>query len=158
MSTEHRAETWTDGTGTDTRTPFDPVGDERTLLVAFLRWQRETIAAKCADLTAEQLAERSVPPSTMSLLGVVRHMARVEQGWFTQCVLGQPVEPLYRGPQDMDGEWDDAVGTDECVREAFETWRAECRSADAVLAEHDLETPSPTTQGARGASGPCSCT
>jgi uncharacterized damage-inducible protein DinB len=67
--------------GKDPRTPFDPVGDERQLLLDFVRWQRETLEAKCAGLSPEQLATRAVEPSTMSLLGLVRHLARVEQGW-----------------------------------------------------------------------------
>lgn len=107
-------------------TPVDPVGDERHLLGEYLRWQRETLAAKCADLSPEQLATRSVEPSTISLLGLVRHMARVERGWFRQCVEGEDVATLYRGPGNMDGEWDDAVGTQECVDDAFATWQAEC--------------------------------
>lgn len=72
--------------GKDPRTPFDPVGDERQLLLDFVRWQRETLEAKCAGLSPEQLATRAVEPSTMSLLGLVRHLARVEQGWWRRCV------------------------------------------------------------------------
>lgn len=123
----------------DPRTPVDPVGDERHLLGEYLRWQRETLAAKCADLSPEQLATRSVEPSTISLLGLVRHMARVERGWFRQCVEGEDVATLYRGPGNMDGEWDDAAGTQECVDDAFATRRAECLASDEIIARHALD-------------------
>ena len=53
--------------------------DERSILIDYLRRYRLTMQMKCADLNAEQLARRSVPPSTMSLLGMVRHMADVER-------------------------------------------------------------------------------
>lgn len=56
--------------------------DERSVLTDYLQSYRMTLEMKCADLDAEQLARRSVPPSTMSLLGLVRHMAEVERGWF----------------------------------------------------------------------------
>lgn len=109
------------------------------MLTGFLRQQRETLEAKCADLTAEQLAARAVQPSTMSLLGLVRHMARVEQGWFVECLDGQMVHSPFRSPDNMDGEWDDAVGTDACVEEAFATWRAQCQSSDEIIAAHGLD-------------------
>lgn len=107
--------------------------------MGFVRWQRETLAAKCADLTPEQLASRSVEPSTISLLGLVRHMARVERGWWRQCVDGEDIPTLYRGPGNIDGEWDDAVGTQECVDDAFATWRAECARADEIAAGRALD-------------------
>ena len=49
------------------------------MLQAFLDWQRATLLYKCAGLTGEQLAERAVPPSGLSLLGLVRHMTKVER-------------------------------------------------------------------------------
>ncbi|WP_346008313.1 DinB family protein [Janibacter terrae] len=139
MSDTQRAEGLVDASGRDPRSPQDPAGDERTMLTGFLRRQRETLEAKCAGLGPEQLAERAVEPSTISLLGLVRHMARVERGWFRQCVEGEDVATLFRGPGNMDGEWDDAVGTRECVDEAFAAWRAECRSSDAIIAARGLE-------------------
>ena len=57
-------------------------GDERATLLGFLRWQRYTLELKCSGLDAASLALRAVEPSTMSLLGLVRHMAEVERGWF----------------------------------------------------------------------------
>ncbi|MDN5717256.1 MAG: DinB family protein [Janibacter sp.] len=138
MRRTQRADMLVDDDGQDPRSPQDLAGDERTMLTGFLRRQRETLEAKCAGLTAEQLATRAVEPSTISLLGLVRHMARVEQGWFAECLDGQMIQGHFRGPDNVDGEWDDAVGTDECVQEAFATWRAECRSSDGIIAGHGL--------------------
>ncbi|ALG13232.1 DinB family protein [Kibdelosporangium phytohabitans] len=70
--------------------PF--VGDERAVLLGFLEFQRSTLLWKCSGLTGEQLARRTVPPSPMSLLGIVRHLADVELGWFVQRVAGEPIE------------------------------------------------------------------
>ena len=69
--------------------------DERSILIDYLRRYRLTMELKCADLDAEQLARRSVPPSTMSLLGLVRHMADVERTWFRRVMAGEPAPPLY---------------------------------------------------------------
>ncbi len=63
----------------------EPEG-ERATLVEYLRRYRLTMEMKCADLNADQLASRSVPPSTMSLLGLIRHMADVERHWFRRVM------------------------------------------------------------------------
>jgi DNA-binding CsgD family transcriptional regulator len=67
-------------------------GPERPMLQAFLGWHRATLLYKCAGLTGEELAERSVPPSALSLLGLVRHMTKVERAWFRQRFAGEPVD------------------------------------------------------------------
>ena len=77
-------------------------GPERPLLQAFLDWHRATLLYKCAGLTGEQLAERVVPPSGLSLLGLIRHMTKVERTWFRQRFAGEPVDPPF-GP-DMQAE------------------------------------------------------
>ena len=59
----------------DPRESGPPLTDERTALVEYLRCVRQTLEIKCGGLDAEALAQRSVEPSTMSLLGLVRHLA-----------------------------------------------------------------------------------
>lgn len=88
----------------DPRTEEGPT-DERSLLLRYLDNYRLTLEMKCAGLDAEQLARRSVPPSNMSLLGLVRHMATVEQAWFRLRLTGEDVPRLYRGdgPDEFDG-------------------------------------------------------
>ena len=76
----------------DPRENAGPVVDELTLLLEYLRTQRLTLSMKCADLDADGLAARSVPHSTMSLLGLVRHMADVERSW-SRRVMGPTGRP-----------------------------------------------------------------
>jgi uncharacterized damage-inducible protein DinB len=76
----------------DVERPRGPLtGPERPMLQAFLDWHRLTLLHKCAGLTGEQMAERAVPPSSLSLLGLVRHMTKVERAWFRQRFAGEPV-------------------------------------------------------------------
>ena len=97
-----------------------PSRGERATLIDYLRVYRLTLELKCDGLTPEQLATRSVPPSTMSLLGLVRHLAAVEQSWFRR-VMDRDLElpRLYGKLEHRDADFDGAVGTQECVDEAF---------------------------------------
>lgn len=110
------------------------LGDERTTLVESLRRQRLTLELKCADLDAEQLARRSVEPSTMSLLGLVRHLAEVERGAFRRLMAGQDVPRLYTSEADRDGDFNGAVGDPAVVAQAWEAWRAEVDFATQFVA------------------------
>ncbi|MCX5403525.1 DinB family protein [Streptomyces sp. NBC_00335] len=105
-------------------------GDERRMLVDVLRAQRATLRLKCADLGPE-LAERAVQPSTLSLLGLVRHLADVERRWFRQVLDGQQVPLRFWSTAAPDGDFDGAVATPEVIREAWEAWRAEAEFAEA---------------------------
>jgi uncharacterized damage-inducible protein DinB len=80
--------------------------DEREMMRAWLEYHRETLLWKCDGLSPEQLAERSVPPSTMSLLGLVRHMTEVERNWFLRVFAGETAPPLYYSDDDPDGDFD----------------------------------------------------
>jgi hypothetical protein len=73
--------------------PF--TGPERGIADGFLDWYRSTLVWKCAGLTGQQLARASVPPSNLSLLGIVRHMADMERAWFRIRFRGEPVARLY---------------------------------------------------------------
>ena len=79
-------------------------GPERPMLQAFLDWQRATLLYKCAGLTGEQLAERIVPPSGLSLLGLVRHMTEVERAWFRKRFAGEPVDDPFGSDKTADFE------------------------------------------------------
>jgi hypothetical protein len=115
---------------------------ERATLVGYLRDQRLTLELKCAGLDAEALARRSVPPSTMSLLGLVRHMARVEHYWFRKAMAGEDVPKLYCTEDDPDLDFNGAVPDPEVVAEAWETWRAQVAFAEKLVAgTPDLATP-----------------
>lgn len=126
------ADTWVTA-GPDPRDGEQPVGEKATY-ADYLRIYRHTLALKCEGLSPEQLATRSVPPSTMSLLGLVRHLASVEQFWFAQVGLGLAEPQPFRDAEVPDLDFVGAEPTDACVTEAFERWRAEIGRAEAWLA------------------------
>ena len=101
------------------------LGDERTTLVEALRRQRLTLEMKCDGLDAEALARRAVEPSTMSLLGLVRHLAEVERATFRRLMGGQDVPRLFCSESDPDGDFDGAVPDPLVVAEAWDAWHAE---------------------------------
>ncbi len=106
--------------------------DERTMLDAWLEYHRATLALKCEGLSTEQLRTRAVPPSTISLLGLVRHMAEVERNWFQRVMAGETAPPLYYSDDDPDGDFDNVDDAD--VEEAFASWRTACDAARLVAA------------------------
>src|ERR1700722_13399820 len=77
------------------------VGDDRPILEGYLAWQRHTLLNLCAGLTGEQLARRAIPPSNLSLLGLVRHLGKVERIWLRQRAAGEAVGPMYGTPDDV---------------------------------------------------------
>ena len=109
--------------------------DERTNLVEGLRSVRLTLEMKCAGLDAEAMARRSVEPSTMSLLGLVRHLAEMERGAFRTTMAGQDASRLYCSDTDRDGDFDGAVPDARVVAEAWDAWRAEVEFAERFVAE-----------------------
>ncbi|WP_246086692.1 DUF664 domain-containing protein [Nocardioides humi] len=104
---------------------------ERATLVDYLRNYRLTLLLKCEGLDAEQLARRSVPPSTLSLLGLLRHLAEVERDWRNWITTGDPEPGLYGEP---DGDFDGAVGEDDVVAAAYADLAREQAATDAALA------------------------
>ncbi len=111
--------------------------DERGTLTAFLDWQRGTLMRKCAGLSDAQLRERAVPPSALSLLGLVRHMADVERWWFRINLDGEPIELAYSTDEDQDGDFDN-LDADE-VASVMASWQEECERARAIVAAHSLD-------------------
>jgi uncharacterized damage-inducible protein DinB len=123
--------------------------DERSMLVGFLGWQRETLALKCGGLDAGQLARRAVEPSTMSLLGLLRHMAEVERSWFRRTMAGHVAPPHFYSDMDPDGDFDGAVPDAEVVAQAWNVWRTEVTFADHFVAgASDLEVTGNSRWGA----------
>jgi uncharacterized damage-inducible protein DinB len=100
---------------------------EREMLEAWLDFHRDTLAVKCEGLTGDQLRERAVPPSSLSLLGLVRHMAEGEHQWFTMVLGGEQLPYPYYADDNPDADFDDVDGAD--VAGAFETWRSACAGA-----------------------------
>lgn len=107
---------------------------ERATLLDYLRAYRLAIELKCADLDAAQMARRSVPPSTMSLLGLVRHMADVERNWFRRVMANADAPPLYWSQEVADADWAGAVADPAVVADAWRAWREEIAFADTFIA------------------------
>ncbi len=119
----------------DPREHGPTLGDERTTLAEALRCARLTLEMKCEGLDAEAMARRSVEPSTMSLLGLVRHLAEVERATFRVLMAGQDVPRLFCSDTDRDGDFDGAVPDPRVVAEAWDAWRAEVEFATRFVAE-----------------------
>ncbi|WP_031069554.1 DinB family protein [Streptomyces sp. NRRL WC-3742] len=109
-----------------------PDGELPTLL-DYINHFRLTLRLKCEGLSPEQLARRSVPPSTMSLLGLVRHLAEVERDWRNWITEGEPLPKIYG---ERGADFDEAVGEQAVVDAAFADLEREQAATDAVLAPH----------------------
>jgi hypothetical protein len=138
MATTRRADMFTaDGkpSDDDPREHGPRLGDERVTLVECLRRQRLTLEMKCSGLDAQAMARRSVEPSTMSLLGLVRHLAEMERATFRVMMAGQDAPRLFCSKTDRDGDFDGAVPDPRVVAEAWDAWRAEVDFATRFVAE-----------------------
>ncbi|MFJ2829555.1 DinB family protein [Streptomyces sp. NPDC087263] len=109
-------------------------GDERGMLVCVPAAQRATLELKCAGPGAE-LSRRSVEPSTLSLLGLVRHLADVERRWFRSVLAGQDASSRFATEAAPDEDFDGAVADPAVAATAWEAWRAEVAFAERFLTE-----------------------
>ena len=107
--------------------------DERSTLLEYLRYYRLTLEMKCAGLDADQLTRRSVPPSTMSLLGLVRHLAEGERH-FRRVMAGEDAPKLYCTDDDRDGDFNGAYADPAVVEDAWRQWRAAVELTDRFVA------------------------
>jgi hypothetical protein len=119
----------------------DLVATERTALEQWLDYHRATLITKCAGLTADQLKRRASPPSTLSLLGLVRHMTEVERWWFRMHANGEHLAFRY-DPDSVGRDFDDLEDADaEADIQAF--WQEVDAARSAVAGkELDLVVPS----------------
>lgn len=107
------------------------------MLDAWLDFHRQTLLWKCAGLTAAELAARSAEPSALSLLGLVRHMAEVERGWFRHGFAREPVGNLYCSEERPESDFDDVDAKD--AEKDIATFRQEVGLARAAVAGHSLD-------------------
>lgn len=113
------------------------IADERTALEGWLDFHRATLARKVAGLDEAQLREASVPPSTLSLMGLVRHMADVERSWFRRCLAREDAPPIYYTDENPDG--DHNVTAEDSWEDAYATWQAEIAAARDVVRGRSLD-------------------
>jgi uncharacterized damage-inducible protein DinB len=102
----------------------DPPRDagERETLRVFLDFHRATLAMKCDGLSDDELRTQSMPPSTLTLLGLVRHMAEVERTWFRRVIAGEDIPLLWSPEGDYQQAYDSSKANGS---EAFAAWQAE---------------------------------
>ncbi len=113
------------------------VADERSSLEQWLDYHRDTLLWKCSGLSAEQLRTRAVPASSLSLLGLVRHMTEVERGWFRKHAAGEEIGYLYCSDADPDGDFDNVDEADAAAD--VETFRQEVAASRKAAAGLSLD-------------------
>ncbi|KUL52498.1 hypothetical protein ADL22_04975 [Streptomyces sp. NRRL F-4489] len=114
-----------------------PRAAERETLESWLDFHRATLELKCAGLDDEQARRASVPPSPMTLLGLVRHLTEVERNWFRRVFAGQDIPPVY-GDGAGDGfALDPEPG--QGMADALERWRAEVARGRELIAGASLD-------------------
>lgn len=129
---ENYAQAW----AADTRTPIPLVGDEREVLTAYLDWHRATFELKCAGVPVDRLSTKLVPPSDLTLHGLLRHLTGVERWWFRIQFAGEDVPHLYYSDDDPDQDFETLDGD---VADAFAVWRAECERSREIVAASPLD-------------------
>jgi uncharacterized damage-inducible protein DinB len=114
------------------------VAGERAALQGWLDYHRATLVWKCVGLDGDKLAARPVGSSTLSLLGLVRHMAEVERWWFRRRFAGEPgLGDLYCSDEYQDGDFD--LADPERAEADFATFRSECAAADEAARGRALD-------------------
>lgn len=114
-------------------------GDDRGILEGYLAWQRATLLNICAGLTAEQLAARPLP-SSLSLLGLIRHLTKVERIWLRQRAAGEDIPALYGGPGNPQDFADvDATRAADEVAQLQREWQLADAAAANVPFEREVE-------------------
>lgn len=121
--------------------------DERTTLESWLEFYRATLALKCEGLNEEQLRSASVPPSELTLLGLVQHAAEVERNWFRRVLTGEDAAPIF-GPRDPDGhDGGFEVSEHSSFRDALQIWQDEIQQARLNCAARELDGTAPFMGG-----------
>jgi hypothetical protein len=125
------------------RTDPDVAGDELTQITQYLDYHRDTLVMKVEGLSKDQLGAR-LPPSELTLAGLVKHMALVEDGWFQEVLLGRSLpEPWASAPFDDDPDWDFHSAVDDDPKELLDLYAAACARSRAAVAEiGDPDAPS----------------
>ncbi|WP_371776801.1 DinB family protein [Streptomyces sp. NBC_01438] len=116
----------------DSRIGPPSFGSERDMLRAFLDYHRATLAMKCEGLSDDQLRQQSMPPSTLSLLGLVRHMAEVERAWFRRVFEDNDAPMVWSDKIDFQAAYDASASTRD---EAFVAWDAEVQNSRRIERE-----------------------
>ncbi|WP_344321603.1 DinB family protein [Streptomyces macrosporus] len=112
-----------------------PRADERTMLESWLDFHRATLELKCSGLDDQRLRQASVPPSSMTLLGLVQHLAEIERNWFQRVFAGLDVPPVF----EEGGRDGFTLVPDRGIDEALAAWRAEVARSRELIADASPE-------------------
>lgn len=129
---------------TRNRTRPPATADERTTLAGWLDFYRATLMQKCAGLDDDEVRAASVPPSELTLIGLIQHVAEVERNWFRRVLGGEHAAPIYdpdADPDGLDGGFD--VRADITLDHALAILESEIEQADRNCADVALDHPSP---------------
>ncbi|WP_245993112.1 DinB family protein [Xylanimonas allomyrinae] len=137
---------WVDPEHDPRSTGPEPSGEKETVWEYLCRY-RMTLVMKCDGLDAEQLARRSVPPSALSLLGIVRHLANVEHHWFQRVLNGRHTPGPFELPEVADHDFAGATATDACVTEAWDAWGEAVAASDDVFWSEEMDREVPFADG-----------
>ncbi|MDT7742503.1 MAG: hypothetical protein QOE59_1581 [Actinomycetota bacterium] len=132
---------------TDRATP-PLIADERDTLAGWLDFYRDTVVGKCEGLDEDGWRSASVPPSPLTPLGLVQHLAEVERNWFRRVLLGEDAPAVYDSPSSTpghDGGFD--VGGEFTGEKALEVWREEVERSRAACADRELDHRCPFGEG-----------
>ena len=119
------------------RTDPPTTAPEKETLEAFLDYHRATLLMKCDGLSAEQLRTHSVPPSNLTLLGMLRHLVEVEIDWFRNVFKGEEIEPIYFGEGRWNDDFDDLLGAEPA--QVLERYHAACEGSRQVVRVASLD-------------------
>jgi uncharacterized damage-inducible protein DinB len=124
--------------------PTPPLNaDERTTLESWLDFYRVTLASKCDGLDDEQLRLASVPPSALTLLGLVQHAAEVERNWFRRILTGEQAPPIFGSQGHAEGhDGGFEVSAQSSYRAAAQIWQDEIAVARSNCATRRLDDTS----------------
>jgi uncharacterized damage-inducible protein DinB len=112
-------------------------GTEAQVTWSMVDYCRSVLLLKCQNLSDGQLKRRATPPSELSLLGLLRHLTKVEHYWFQRCFLGRDEGPLYSSTQHPSADFDDLDATD--TREVVELYLTTCEASRQVTKAHSLD-------------------
>ncbi|AXE25415.1 Mini-circle protein [Streptomyces globosus] len=121
---------------------------EREMLEGWLDYHRATLAWKCEGLAEEDLRRAPLPPSELSLMGLVRHMAEVERYWFREIMLGEDLPDRYVTREDRDGDFH--FTAEDTWADAERVWRTEVEEARKAAAGRSLDLASKADSHHRG--------
>ena len=107
--------------------------DERSVLLGYLAYHRAVLARKLDGLRDEQARLTTCPPSTLTLLGLIRHMTDVERWWFRRVLLAEDVPALF----DDEEEW--RVPEDATIAEAMAAYWSEIKTIDRHLVTASMD-------------------